>query len=1137
MADIEITHTRAEGTILTGSSKGDGVFELVRPHGFWFSRNVEGLYIKRSRDKEAQHWRINAAADALREAGHTVTVDIREEERRSFEEAEAERMERAAERAERYADRAGRAAATSDARWEAAHRISDGIPMGQPILVGHHSERRARRDVDRMHGHMAASIDAGKKASYYADRAKTAERYEAFRNDPHRTLRRLDRLGADLRQQERYVARAQEEGWDAERHERLAEDLREEIACWQKIVEQAKADGVKMWGPEDFAAGDYVLYLGSWYQVKRVNAKTLSVAWNLRLAPKQVMTLEDADFNGRTSTHSADYTQVRGRCPEAAMTAFLADGKVPGAKTARAASEEQPASAVREALAAKPKTKAKGTAKRRDPKVPARVHVTCDLGGTEATLTWQNGNSRPHKDHPPVTITPPEGERFHRAVWSKLLQEEIGKLLAEHGWTYGGDDWTVSRDRSGFVRAIEPLPAQPERPAEEPAAEEAAPVEAEAPVDEPAATAEGETEGAEKTPLTRENVENTRNHEDPAGVVHSEYALRVETPQEDPMPTETETYGRPLTRKERKAVHVAVLRAKSAVQPEVERTAELDDAYRTYVDDGIASTDGWYAPLDFQAWATTLGGVKVEYPVIDTRAVGLAALAEMGATVPAMEEEAAPVAEQPKVWGPGDFRRGDFVQALDRWFEVKRVNPRSVSIEDAPYLIQWAMITGQRTAAEQAEAEAAAVEPVAEPIVEETPEEAAAVEPIVEEAPEEAEKTPLTRENVENTRNHEDPAGVVHSDYALSASTEEDDMTATTATAKATTTKKAAKKATEPKAPAAAEVKTVQRRVAVDRIDRDASQPREEFDQAKLEELAGSMRKLGQLQPVSLRYNPGTKRFTLIMGERRWRAAQMAGLTELDAVVVHGVQEGDRETLAKQVAENVGRADMTPIEEAKSFKRLLDAEYTLDEVAEMCGKSTSYIGWRVDLLRLCDAAQEALGKGHLPVGMAWYVSLLSCDNQMRFLAKYARGAFPNDRAAEEFVKACRAEEKRRSEQGSFFVLADETAQADGGTQEEIPGAHDVSEEERERIGMERSTLTKKIDRLSTAGEILSELATADPEELALLLGGTPGGVAGHELRIEHLKKLIGKASSNLRKAQAIAEVRASGIVINPEAAA
>jgi hypothetical protein len=477
---ITITHTRADGTILDGSQKGDGVFEIVRGYGFWFSRNVEGLFIKRSRDKAADTWRINAAADALRKAGHTVTVEINERVRRSFEEAETDREERASERAERFGEYAGNAAARSEAQYKASHDISEHM-TGEPIKVGHHSEGPHRRAIERMDGHMRASIVEDKKAGYWSDRARAAENYEAFRKDPYRTLRRLKKLHADLRQQERYVAQAAAGGWDAERYEVNILDLREEIAAWEKIVEQAKADGVKIWGPEDFAPGDYVRYLGSWYQVKRVNSTSLSIAWNLRLAPKQVMTLEDATDRGRVWTHTADYTNVRARCPEAAMDAFRADGKVPGSKGAGEASEAQPASAVREAQAAKPKAKASKASKRSDPKMAKRVFVTCELGGAEAELTWLNGNSRPHKDFEPVKVVPPEGERFRRAVWSKSLQAEIARILAERGYTYGEDDWAVSRDRSGFVRSIQPKqPEEPpagdsQQPTPEPAAEERAP--------------------------------------------------------------------------------------------------------------------------------------------------------------------------------------------------------------------------------------------------------------------------------------------------------------------------------------------------------------------------------------------------------------------------------------------------------------------------------------------------------------------------------------------------------------------------------------------------------------------------------------------------------------------------------------
>lgn len=1007
MATIEINHTRAEGTILTGSRKGDGIFEIVRGYGFWFSRNVTGLYIKRSQDNEAQMWRINGAADALRAAGHEVTVTIDEDERRSFAEAEAARGERAEERVERFSDRAGRAVASADARRATADQISQRFEFGQPILVGHHSERRARRDADRIDSHMRKSFEDRDRAGYWANRASASEGYAEYRNDPHRTLRRLERLRADLRGQERHHAQAVEKGWSSvDRSARRIRDLTEEIAYWEEVVEKAKAEGVKVWGPDDFAPGDYVYYERSWYQVARVNPKTLSVAWNLRLAPKQVMTLADATYDGgRVGTHSADYTRVRARCPEAAMDAFLADGKVPGTKSADAASLEQPASAVREAQAAKPKPKRSTS----DPTLAKKILVTCPIGGAEATLTWLNGNSRPHKAFEPLTITAKDGEKFHRGVWSRNLHEEIVRVLGERGYVCGKADWTIHRDSDGAVRAIEPKP------------------------------------------------------QEPAAAV-------------DPQP---------------------------APEPAIEEQTAA--------------------------------------------------------------AEPAPDPEAPKVWGRSDFKKGDFVQAEGRWHEVLRSNPRSVSVPGPDrYLIQWDMVTGRRSAAEMAEA--LAFESGGDQAPVEVPPAGS------DEQPERAKKTcsdlrfssfnPVPQVSPEVSHSVHPLSSTPHSerpetmtDTATTATVTAPEVTKTAPVKKAARTKAVAKKApaakrvVEPtkvskrrevvaeKATATAEKAATQKTIPIERIDRDPNQPRELFDQAKLEELAGSMRRLGQLQPISVRYDSGTRRYTIIMGERRWRAAKMAGLTEMTALVLHGAVGGSRELLAKQVAENVGRADMTPMEEAKSFKELETAGYTIDEIAEMCGKSPAYVGWRIDLLKLCAPAQDAMSKGILGVNLAWYAAQLSEQNQMRFLSRYTQGGFANDRDAEAFVKACRAEEERRESQGSFFVLSEENAAKRGDVQESILGDHDVPVEERERIISERSKLTKKIERLSTAGEILAELATADPEELALLLAGAAGGVEAHSKRIGHLRKLAGQVIGNLTKAQAIASVRASGIEINPAAVA
>ncbi|MER6367381.1 DUF3560 domain-containing protein [Streptomyces mirabilis] len=510
---LTITHTRADGTLLDGSSKGDGVFELVKPFGFWPFRSLGVLGIRHSRDREAQKWRIDCATAALREAGWEVTVEIDESRRRSFEEAEAERLERAEDRAERFGDRADRAASASDARHKAALGALDGIEPGQPILRGHHSERHHRRAIERSDNHMRKSIEESGKAQHYSHRAEAAEKYEERRYDPNRTRRRLEKLGAELRQQESYRDEEKAAGRDAGRYERRIEDLREEIAGWEQVVEQARQDGVKLWEADDFAPRDFAMYSGSWFQVLRVNPKTLSIAWNLRLMPKQVMTLEDSTERGTTYTFGIDYTNIKARCPEAAMLAFLADGKVPGTKSAWTAHEAQPASEVRAAQAAAPKPKKK----RSDPKVPKKVKVECRWDATEATLTFLDGKGEPHKLREPVTIQAPEGEKFTESVWSRSLLAEVTRLLAAEGFQYWGSKWSGSPGR-GIVHAIEPTEtteAAPEQakpdqvppvepPAEEPPAPEPPADEppVEQPVDEPAPP----TEDPQELRLQREQA-------------------------------------------------------------------------------------------------------------------------------------------------------------------------------------------------------------------------------------------------------------------------------------------------------------------------------------------------------------------------------------------------------------------------------------------------------------------------------------------------------------------------------------------------------------------------------------------------------------------------------------------------------
>ncbi|ANP56935.1 hypothetical protein AVL59_32705 [Streptomyces griseochromogenes] len=327
---ITITHTRADGTLLEGSRKGDGVFELVRPHRFWFSRSMPGtLFIRQSRDKRADHWSIRRAAEALRKAGWTVEITIDEDTRRSFAEAEADRVTRAEERTERFTEYAGNAAARSNTAYAGVRQIADGIPMGQPLMPDHHSYRRALRDRERMDAGMRRSIDEGKKAEYYTQRAKASGSYEVFRKNPPRALRRIEKLEAELRGVERWLRGESNNGYTraltpdtVAELGRRKEELEEEIGYWRHVIAEAEANGFKVWRPDDFVKGDFAKVYGRWFQVLRVNKKTLTVPSILNVH-QAVVTPQNSTYG--EMTHTVPYDKVFGRRSAEEMERTLAE--------------------------------------------------------------------------------------------------------------------------------------------------------------------------------------------------------------------------------------------------------------------------------------------------------------------------------------------------------------------------------------------------------------------------------------------------------------------------------------------------------------------------------------------------------------------------------------------------------------------------------------------------------------------------------------------------------------------------------------------------------------------------------------------------------------------------------------------
>lgn len=165
--------------------------------------------------------------------------------------------------------------------------------------------------------------------------------------------------------------------------------------------------------------------------------------------------------------------------------------------------------------------------------------------------------------------------------------------------------------------------------------------------------------------------------------------------------------------------------------------------------------------------------------------------------------------------------------------------------------------------------------------------------------------------------------------------------------------------------------------VPIELIARNPNNPRRVFGEEEIEELARSIRDHGVIQPVVVRRSrTGNDTFELIAGERRWRAAQRAGLTEIP-VILRDVD--DRAALELAIIENVQRSDLNAIEEALGYQQLIDEHgYTQADLGDVIGKSRSHVANTLRLLKLPDAVQAMVAEGALSSGHAR--SLVTADD-------------------------------------------------------------------------------------------------------------------------------------------------------------
>ena len=166
-----------------------------------------------------------------------------------------------------------------------------------------------------------------------------------------------------------------------------------------------------------------------------------------------------------------------------------------------------------------------------------------------------------------------------------------------------------------------------------------------------------------------------------------------------------------------------------------------------------------------------------------------------------------------------------------------------------------------------------------------------------------------------------------------------------------------------------AEQKGPPRKAPIEFLRPNPRNPRKHFDETDLQELSDSIRERGVLQPVLVRAMPKlADAYEIIAGERRWRAAQRAGLHEIPIVVI---EAGDREALELAIIENVQRADLNALEEAEGYERLgADYSYSQADIARIVGKSRPHVANTLRLMKLPPHARALLAEGAISPGHA-----------------------------------------------------------------------------------------------------------------------------------------------------------------------
>ena len=212
----------------------------------------------------------------------------------------------------------------------------------------------------------------------------------------------------------------------------------------------------------------------------------------------------------------------------------------------------------------------------------------------------------------------------------------------------------------------------------------------------------------------------------------------------------------------------------------------------------------------------------------------------------------------------------------------------------------------------------------------------------------------------------------------------------------------------------------------IEKIQPNPNQPRRQFTEADLADLAASIRAKGVIQPLIVRKSPKTaEMYEIVAGERRWRAAQMVQLHELPVLIR---EFNDTEVLEVAIIENIQRADLNPIEEAAGYRQLMDKfGHTQEKLADALGKSRSYIANLLRLLHLPEEVLELLRSGTLTAGHAR--ALITSDTPGDLARQVVAGGL-SVRATEALVKKAAAGEQATAQVSAAPRARSSTKDAD-----------------------------------------------------------------------------------------------------------